>query len=100
MLIAIVEFEVTQENRSAAITQLLDEVPAVRAMAGNINFSAYADPFNQTSVLILHRWKAREDFQAYLASAAFARAGKILRPMMTAPPQSNRYEAQLIESVA
>lgn len=100
MLIAIVEFEVTKETRASAITQLLTEVPAVRAMAGNLGFGTYADPTNETSVVILHRWKTQENFQNYLASEAFARSGKILRPLMTAPPQSNRYDAKLIETVA
>ncbi len=99
MFIAIVEFEVAKENRERAIGQLLAEVPAVRAMNGNVGFNTYADPSNETSVVILHRWKSPADFQNYTASEAFARSGKILRPLMTAPPQSNRYEAKLIEKV-
>ena len=99
MFIAIVEFEVAKENRAGALSQLLDEVPTVRAMYGNIGFGTYADPSNQTSVVILHRWKSQSDFQSYLASETFSRAGKILRPLMTAPPQSNRYDAKLIETV-
>ena len=100
MFIAIVEFEVAKENRESAISQLLAEVPTVRAMDGNIGFSAYADPSNKTSVVILHRWKSQTDFHSYAASEAFTRSGKILHPLMTAPPQSNRYDAKLIETVA
>ena len=100
MLIAIVEFEVTKENRPTAIAQLLAEAASVHAMAGNASFCAYADPSNETSVLILHRWNSKEDFQNYLSSNAFTRSGEILRPLMTAVPQSQRYEARLIESVA
>ena len=99
MFIAIVEFEVAKENRSLAISQLSAEVPGVRAMSGNIGFCTYADPSNETSVIILHRWKSQADFQSYTASDAFARSGKILRPLMTASPQSNRYDATLIETV-
>ena len=99
MFIAIVEFEVAKENRERAISQLLAEVPGVCAMTGNIGFSPYADPSNETSVVILHRWKSQADFQSYAASEAFVRSGKIIRPLMTAPPQSNRYDATLIETV-
>jgi quinol monooxygenase YgiN len=100
MFIAIVEFDVAKENRTSAITQLLAEVPVIRAMVGNIGIAPYADPSNETGILILHRWKTQEDFRAYLASDAFTRSGKILRPIMTTTPQSNRYEAKLIETVA
>ena len=100
MFIAIVEFEVAKENRNRAISQLLAEVPTVRAMKGNMGFGTYADPANETRLVILHRWKSPADFQAYVASEAFARSGEILRPLMTAAPQSNRYEAKLIETVA
>ncbi len=100
MFIAIVEFEVTKESRKRAISQLLAEVPTVRAMNGNVGFSTYADPSNETSIVILHRWKSPADFQNYVASEGFTRSGKILRPLMTAPPPSNRYEAKLIETVA
>ena len=99
MFIAIVEFEVSKENRDRAIGQLLAEGPTVRAMSGNMGFGAYADPSNQTSVVILHRWKSQSDFQSYLASDAFVRSGKILCPLMTAPPRSSRYDAKLIETV-
>ncbi|MEP6828294.1 MAG: antibiotic biosynthesis monooxygenase family protein [Aestuariivirga sp.] len=100
MLIAIVEFEVAKENRPAAVAQLLAEAASVRTMTGNISFCTYADPSNETSVLILHRWNSKEDFQNYVSSDAFRRSGEILRPMMTTAPQSQRYEARLIESVA
>ena len=99
MFVAIVEFEVAKENRASAIRQLLAEVPTVRAMSGNIGFGPYADPMNETSVVILHRWTLQSDFKSYLASEAFTRSGKILRPLMTSLPQSNRYDAKLIETV-
>ncbi len=100
MLIAILDFDVAPANSDAALDRLLSEAPAVREMKGNIAFRAYADPLIDTRVTLVHEWESEEDFAAYLASPAFARLGKVLRPMMTAPPVSRRFEARLLETVA
>ena len=49
---------------------------------------------------MLHEWIDEASFRAYSDSEAMARSGQVLRPMMTAPPVSRRFSAQLIESVA
>lgn len=100
MLIAILDFDVAPADQQAALDQLLAEAPGVRAMPGNIAFRPYADPLLDTRVSLVHEWQSRADFDAYLASEAFARSGTKLRPMMTGAPTSRRFEAELIESVA
>jgi quinol monooxygenase YgiN len=100
MLIAIVDFEVMEQDRAAALAALLDEVSTVQAIAGCINFRPYTDPQRKTHVGVLHEWDDGDGFAAYLASPEFSNVGTILRPMMTAPPSSRRYKAELIENVA
>jgi quinol monooxygenase YgiN len=100
MLIAIVDFEVTKDDRATALAVLLDEVSTVQAIPGCVNFRPFTDPQSQTHVGVLHEWHGDDGFAAYLASPGFAKVGEILRPMMTAPPSSRRYRAELIENVA
>lgn len=100
MLIAIVDFEVKPADRATALTVLLEETETVRAMTGCTRFRPFTDPQSRTHVGILHEWSDAAGFAAYLASPGFARAGEALRPMMTAPPSSRRYHADLIEDAA
>ena len=99
MLIAILDFDVAPAQRSAALDQLLTEMPLVRKMQGNIAFRPFADPLADTRITLVHEWERRSDFDAYLASPCFARSGEMLRPMMTGAPVSRRFEASLIEKV-
>lgn len=100
MLIAILDFDVAPADSEVALNQLLAEAPEVRGMSGNIAFRAYADPLIDTRITVVHEWEREADFSAYLGSEAFARSGAALRPMMTAPPVSRRFEARLLETVA
>lgn len=100
MLIAIVDFDVAPADQDRALDQLLSEAPGVRAMEGNLAFRAYADPLLDGRVTVVHEWAGRAAFDAYVQSAAFARSGQVLRPMMTGAPVSRRFEASLIEQVA
>lgn len=99
MLIAILDFDVTPDNRAVALDQLLSEAPAVRAMPGNIGFRPFADPLVDSRITLVHEWERRSDFDSYLAGPEFARSGAVLRPLMTGAPTSRRFEASLIESV-
>ena len=99
MLIAIVDFSVAADHRTAALTALLDEVPTVSAMAGCLRFRPHIDPTNESGLGVLHEWEDAASFAAYLGSASFARLGEVLRPLMTAPPQSRRFEATPLEEV-
>jgi quinol monooxygenase YgiN len=100
MLIAILDFDVRPDDRDVALTQLLKEAAEVRAMDGNLAFRPYPDPEAGTRVTLLHEWRSRADFERNLGSAAFARSGAALRPMMRAAPQSRRFYAELVEEVA
>ena len=100
MLIAILDFDVAPDQRDAAMDQLFAEVPSVRAMPGNIAFRPFADPHLDGRVTLVHEWEDEAAFQAYVSGPSFARSGEVLRPMMTTPPTSRRFRAELIETVA
>ncbi len=100
MLIAILDFDVAPADQQSALDHLLAESANVRAMPGNIAFRPYSDPLIDTRVTLVHEWQSRADFEAYLASEAFARSGEVLRPMMTNAPTSRRFTAELIETAA
>jgi len=99
MFIAHVDFDVAPENRPHALAVLAMEVDEVRAMPGCRSFAPYADPARPGRVSVVHEWESAGAFAAYAASAAFARSGEDLRPLMTAPPSSRRFDATLIEEV-
>ncbi|WP_298262179.1 antibiotic biosynthesis monooxygenase [uncultured Litoreibacter sp.] len=99
MLIAHVSFPVSNENRSLAVKTLTQEVEAVRAMKGCIAFVPFWDAVHEGGVGVLHEWETAQDFSAYLASDRFAAVGQVLRPIMTSPPVSKRFDATLIENV-
>ncbi len=98
MLIAHVTFQVSADNRELAITTLKKEIGAVCAMKGCIAFVPFLSPSNNQDIGVLHEWDTADDFAAYLASDSFATVGQVLRPMMTAPPVSRRFDATLIEN--
>lgn len=100
MLIAIVDFKVTPADRDTALNTLLDEVKTVQEISGCLNFRPFTDPQSKTHVGALHEWENEEGFATYLASDGFKAVGGRLRPMMTAPPISRRFHAELIENVA
>ena len=68
----------------------------VRAMAGCIAFLPFLDLTNDQDIGVMHEWERAEDFEAYLASDSFATIGKLLRPLMVAPPVSKRFDAKAI----
>ena len=100
MFSAIVDFKVAPDDRAAALAALLDTAPDVRAMPGNIAFRAFLDPEGAEAVCVLHEWADAEGFAAYGRSEAFARSGRMLRPLMTSPPLSRRLRAELVETLA
>ncbi len=100
MLITIVEFKTSVKNRAVAMAALSAEGNAVRAMSGCIAFRPFADPETGDTCFILHEWENENDFSTYVSSDHFAAIGKVLRPLMTAPPISRRFRAELLETVA
>jgi quinol monooxygenase YgiN len=99
MLIAHVYFTVAASERQKALDTLLKEAPTVRAMKGCQTFVPFLDPTNVEGLGVLHEWHCEEDFAAYTSSSGFAEVGQILRPMMTNPPVSRRFDAELIQTV-
>lgn len=100
MFIAIVDFATTVTDRPGALAQLDAERDQIRAMAGNLAFRVYAGREDDRRVTIVHEWDHEASFDSYLRSDAFARSGQVLRPLMTGPPVSRRFRAELLETVA
>lgn len=99
MFIAIIDFKVAPADRAGALAALLETAPDVRAMPGNLAFRAFLDPEGEEAVCVLHEWADADGFAAYGRSEAFARSGRVLRPLMTSPPLSRRLRADLVETV-
>lgn len=97
--IAILDLRTAPGDRPIVISQLESERPVVRAMPGCIDFRVYASSEADTDVTVVHEWIDAVSFGAYLQSDAFERSGFRLRPLLTAPPVSRRFRAELVESV-
>ncbi len=98
MFIAIVDFTTSAADRPAAIARLRAERPGVLSMPGCTDFRVVTPPDDDVTVSVLHECADEDAFAGYLASPAFARSGEVLRPMMTAPPVSRRFRAELVET--
>ena len=98
MLIAILDLRTDPADRPAALAQLRNESDEIRAMPGNLDFRVYAADDEET-VAVIHEWADQDAFAAYLASDAFARSGAAIRPLVTSPPMSRRFVAELVETV-
>ena len=93
MLIANVEFQVTESDVTVAMNVINDVVRSIRNLPGNCVFQALTQPGTKTIVL-LQEWQTEAHFNAYLDTQYFKELGEKLKPLMTAPPQSRRYLAE------
>jgi quinol monooxygenase YgiN len=100
MFIAILDLDTAAADRPAALAQFDIEREQVRAMPGNIAFRVYACREDDTRVTVVHEWQDEPSFAAYLRSESFARSGQVLRPLLSGPPVSRRFRAELVETVA
>ena len=96
MLIAIVEFDVSSENRAKALAFLENEAQKVRQLKGNENFLAVADQQSPNRAVIIHEWQDAASFSAYKETEIFAASNAFLKPMMLAAPRSRSFDAALV----
>lgn len=99
MRVVHVFFKVRAEERSAALEALVAGAAAVRAMPGCRTFLPFLDPTDAEAIGVMHEWETDADFAAYVASPIFVANAAVLRPLMTAPPVSRRFDATLAETV-
>ena len=90
MRLAHLTFTVRPEAQHEALGVLLEEVPAVRDMAGCVAFIPFIDPTVTGGIGVLHEWATEADFAAYLASEILPRP----RPPEPAPPAPRRVPAR------
>ena len=100
MFIAIVDFGTAATDRPTALHHLDVEGEQVRTMPGNIAFRVYSSREDDGRVTIVHEWEDEESFAGYVGSAAFARSGEMIRPIMVGAPVSRRFRAELLATVA
>jgi quinol monooxygenase YgiN len=99
MLIVILDFSTAAIDREAALAQLDAERDRVRAMPGNLAYRVYASREDRTQITVIHEWDDEASLGDYQRSDSFARSGQVLRPIMTGPPVSRRFHAELLETV-
>lgn len=99
MLIAILDLRTAASDRPVALAQFESVREEIRAMPGNLDFRVYAARDDAEAIAVIHEWADEPSFAAYLSSEAFARSGTALSPLMTAPPVSRRFHADLLETV-
>lgn len=99
MFIAILDLCADPHDRAATRAQLVSEQAAIRAMAGCIDFRVFESLEDDRRLTVLHEWRDDASFSAYLASDGFARSGDVVRPLLTEPPVSRRFHAELAELV-
>ncbi len=99
MYIAQIDFPILAQDRDTVIAAFAPGAARAREMEGNLAFRILLDAEDE-AVTILHRWRDKRDFEAYLASAAFAEIGQAVRPLMAGAPVSLRMRAEEDETVA
>jgi quinol monooxygenase YgiN len=99
MFIAVLDLRTTSADRAVALAQLDSERDEIRAMPGNLDFRVYAARDDEEAVAVIHEWVDEPSFAGYLSSDAFVRSGAVLRPLVTSPPVSRRFRADLLETV-
>jgi quinol monooxygenase YgiN len=93
MLIVIVDFAVAPADAALARSTLDAEAPIVRALAGNLGYSAWTDPRQTGAFRLMHEWTDASSLAAYRASDGFKTAGGVLFPLMTGTPSSRVFDA-------
>ncbi len=101
MLIAHVTFETAAPTARPALAALIAEIADRPRHARQPRLPAVpCRPGEDTGLGVIHEWVDAASFDTYVASPGFAASGRVLRPLMTAPPVSKRFEARLLETVA
>ena len=98
MLIAHVRFSVAQRDANTALDTLMSHAGTVRKMPGCLAFTPFVNPTTPTEVCVQHEWDIPSAFYGYTGSDTFQSVTQVLRPLMTAPPISRRFDATLIET--
>jgi quinol monooxygenase YgiN len=96
MLIVIVDFNVAPKDVSLAQSTMDGEAPIVRAMTGNLGYSAWVDPNEPGKLRLMHEWSDLDSFEAYKATPTFKQVGGVLFPLMVGKPSSRAFHVQSV----
>lgn len=101
MFVIRVALRVREESRSAFEAQARAEAREVPAkFEGCLRYGFHGDVGEPGAFLLYEEWRDREAFEAYRTSAYFTEVGGKLRPLLSAPPDSAYYSAELAPSGA
>lgn len=89
-ILALIDVTVAPDKRAEAQAILDIDAAEAREMPGNVAFDVLTDPHAPGRLRLEHGWSDAASFEGYLASDAFARALAGLKPLMIAPPISQR----------
>ena len=98
MIIIRVNVTVQPEKRSAFVAQIKQEMVDVKQQfVGCERFGLYEDVMDENGFLLYEEWQTLANFKAYQASDYFQENGKKLFPMMAGKPDSDYFEAVVVE---
>lgn len=100
MFIAILDLRTAEADRPAVQGRLEAEQPSIQSMPGCVDMRVFPSPRHGTELTVLHEWEDEASFQIYLTSESFQRSGELIRPLLSEPPISRRFTAELVETVA
>src|SRR5579859_6100393 len=99
MRIAHAFLAVAPDQREKALDVMTSQAAAVRQMHGCLAFVPFSDASDPGRLGVIHEWESGADFDAYLASPAYATISAVVRPMMIGKPDGRRFDANLLQAV-
>ncbi|MEM7131232.1 MAG: putative quinol monooxygenase [Chloroflexota bacterium] len=94
MVIVHVTVDVKPEQRSAFVGMMNEFVADTLAVDACQTFSFYQQIQQENRFALYEEWDSAAAFDTYTCTERFTQFRDALGPMITAPPVSNRFEAQ------
>ena len=91
LLVMIIEFDVRPGKRAEFVTITAEQVAAVRASDGNIQFDVLVDDRRPNVVLYVERWESEAQQRAFYAWWQAQGLTERLRPLVAAAPRVTAY---------
>lgn len=95
MMVIRVQIDVKPEQHDAFVSYLQDEAATVRKLDGCERYDLYEDVTVDNRFLLYEEWASPEAFEAYRTSDLLKQSFAVLGPMMSGPPDSAYFHANL-----
>lgn len=96
IFVALIEITVAPEKREEFVAVAAEQVPAIRAFQGNIQFDVLVDPTRPGRVFYLERWESAEHNKKFFDWWMSNGMASALKPFVTAAPKETTY-TQIID---